>query len=243
MRILVNGACGRMGNELLKLISQGYEGSELAGGADIFSNDEKITKTLDEFDGQADVLIDFSHFSQTRTVVDYAIKRKMSLVIATTGQSEEDLKYIQAGAKEIPIFFSANMSLGVALLVDLAKKTAAAFPDADIEIVETHHNRKVDAPSGTALMIAAGLKEVRPQAHFNLGRSGHGKRDKDEIGISSIRMGNIVGEHEVLVSTDTQTISLKHQAHSRALFAEGALTAAKYLIGKTPGFYTMKDLI
>ena len=150
---------------------------------------------------------------------------------------------ILEAAKEIPVFYSANMSMGVALLAELAKKTAAIYPDADIEIVETHHNRKIDAPSGTALMIANAIKEVRKAATLMMGRSGQGKRAEQEIGLHAVRRGNIVGIHEVLVSTDTETITLKHEAHSRALFADGAMAAAQFLCGKPAGLYRMQDMI
>jgi 4-hydroxy-tetrahydrodipicolinate reductase len=135
------------------------------------------------------------------------------------------------------------MSLGVALLVELAKTAAAAMPDAEIEIIEKHHNRKIDAPSGTALMIANAIMDVRPDAYTNLGRSGQGKRTPEEIGIHAIRMGNIVGEHEVILGTQNQSVTLKHEAHSRALFAEGALAAAAFIIGCEKGLYDMKSLI
>ena len=133
--------------------------------------------------------------------------------------------------------------MGVALLLELAKQTAKAFPEADIEIVEMHHNRKVDAPSGTALTIFDALKSVRKNAVKNLGRSGVQKRAPDEIGIHAIRMGNVVGVHEVIVGTQNQTITLRHEAHSRALFAEGALAAADFIMGKPAGLYNMNDLI
>ena len=146
-------------------------------------------------------------------------------------------------AKKIPLFHSANMSLGVALLCELAKTAAKTFPDADIEIIEKHHNRKLDAPSGTALLLARAIQEIREKAFFTFGRQGQAKRIPDEIGIHAIRMGNIVGEHEVIVGTDTQTITLKHEAHSRALFAEGAITAAAFLVGKDAGLYDMYSMI
>ena len=141
------------------------------------------------------------------------------------------------------IFFSANMSLGIALLVELAKKTAAAMPDAQIEIIEKHHDRKLDAPSGTALMLCDAIQEVRPQAYPACGRSGHGKRTDQEIGVHSIRMGNIVGVHEVIIGTPNQTLTLRHDAHDRALFAEGALSAVSFLAGKPAGLYTMRDIV
>lgn len=135
------------------------------------------------------------------------------------------------------------MSLGIALLIELAKKTAAAFPEADIEIVETHHNRKVDAPSGTALSIGKAIQEIRSKATFLMGRSGMAKRTPQEIGFHAIRRGNIPGIHEVIVSTDTQAITLKHEVYDRALFADGALSAARFLAGKQPGLYQMQNLI
>jgi 4-hydroxy-tetrahydrodipicolinate reductase len=165
------------------------------------------------------------------------------VVVATTGHTEDEIAQINEAAKHIPVFYSANMSLGIALLVELAKNAAAALPEAEIEIIERHHSRKLDAPSGTALMLANAITEVRTDAYANVGRSGYGKRTKEEIGIHAIRMGNIVGEHEVILGTKNQTITLKHEAHSRALFAEGALAAAEYIIGCDIGLYDMKSLI
>ena len=150
---------------------------------------------------------------------------------------------IAEAATKIPVFFSKNMSLGIALLCELAKTTAATFPDADIEIVEAHHNRKLDAPSGTALMLAEAIETVRAGLHRVLGRSGMKKREKNDIGIHAIRMGNVIGRHEVIIGTDTQTLTLTHEAHDRALFAEGAIAAGLFLLGKEPGFYTMQDMV
>ena len=164
-------------------------------------------------------------------------------MLATTGQTEEEKAMITKAAESIPVFFAANFSMGVALLIDLAKKAAQTMPDAEIEIVEAHHDRKLDAPSGTALAIANAIKEVRPEATFNMGRSGYAKREPNEIGISAIRMGNIVGIHEVMIGTQNQTITLKHEAHSRALFAEGALQAAAFIADKPAGLYNMESLI
>ena len=143
----------------------------------------------------------------------------------------------------MPIFFAANYSIGISILIDLAKNVAKNMKDADIEIVETHHNRKLDAPSGTALKIAEGIKEVRPDANFVFGRNGNKKREKNDIGINSIRIGNVVGIHEVIVSTNNESITLKHEAYTRALFAEGAVRAAKFMDGKPAGMYNMKDML
>ena len=176
-------------------------------------------------------------------MTDYACANNIPLVIATTGQTDEELALIRSASEQIPVFFSANYSLGVALLVELAKKAAAAMPDVDIEIVEKHHNRKLDAPSGTALMIANAIRTVREKAQLVCGRSGMAKRTPEEIGIHAVRMGNIIGEHEVLIGTDSQTITIKHEAHSRSLFAEGAVAAAAFLVGQSAGLYDMKSLL
>jgi 4-hydroxy-tetrahydrodipicolinate reductase len=164
-------------------------------------------------------------------------------VVATTGHDERETELIKRASEHIPVFFSANMSLGVALLCELAKTAAKTMPDADIEIIEKHHNRKLDAPSGTALLLADAISTVRKGAYYVFGRGGQRKREKAEIGIHAIRMGNIVGEHEVIIGTDTQTITLKHEAHTRALFAEGAIAAADFLTSKPAGLYCMRDIV
>ena len=150
---------------------------------------------------------------------------------------------IFAAAKEIPVFYSGNMSLGIAVLCRLAKEAAKFFPDADIEIVEVHHTRKVDAPSGTALMLFNAIKEVRPQATANCGRAGEGKRTKEEIGISALRLGNVVGIHEVHIHTGTQSLTLKHEAITRAMLADGAVDAARFMVGKGIGLYNMENIL
>lgn len=247
MNVLLNGICGFMGKEVVKLAEAGYRSSVIVAGVDtaggasdslVYSSSSCVPKDLD-----IDVIVDFSHHSATAQLLDFAKARKLPVVVATTGHTEDEVAIIKNAAKCIPVFYSANMSLGIALLVELAKKAAAAFPDAEIEIIEKHHDRKVDAPSGTALMLANAITEVRPEAYANVGRSGYGKRTKEEIGIHAIRMGNIVGEHEVILGTQNQTITLKHEAHSRALFAEGALAAAEYLIGCEAGLYDMNSLV
>ncbi len=245
MRVIINGIGGRMGKEVACLVREGYRGATLAAGADIYEMelDVPFATSITAIDAEADCIIDFSHHSTARELCEYAIKRNIPLVIATTGQTPEELDMIEAAAKKIPVFFAANYSLGVALLIELAKITAATMPDADIEIIEKHHNRKLDAPSGTALAIANALKKVREKAFFTFGRSGQQKRQTGEIGIHAVRMGNIVGEHEVIVGTDTQTITLTHSAHSRSLFAEGALAAAEFIVGKEAGLYDMTHIV
>lgn len=241
IRIIVTGALGRMGRITVEKIQNAAD-LELAAKVDILAQ-EGALGSLNEFCGDADILVDFSHHSAAPAIMQWAGEHGVGVIMCTTGHTEQEQEMIRAAAKTIPVFWSANMSLGVALLAELAKKTAAAFPEADIEIVETHHNRKMDAPSGTALMLGRAVQSVRPEAVFNLGRSGMGKRTREEIGFHAIRRGNVPGIHEVIVSTDTQAITLRHEVYDRALFADGALSAVRFLAGKTPGLYTMTDII
>ena len=246
MRILINGLGGAMGRETARLALAGYRGAALAGGVSPHGCDDFGVPCAADFSGavtDVDCVVDFSHHSMTGELLSFVKEYRLPLVLATTGHTEEERAAVLAAATEVPLFFSANCSLGVALLIDLAKRTAAAMPDAEIEIIEKHHDRKLDAPSGTALAIAEAIREVRPEATVCTGRSGHGKRTPDEIGIHAIRLGNIVGEHEVMIGTASQTITLRHEAHSRALFAEGALAAAAFLQGKAPGLYGMENMI
>ena len=246
MKILINGIGGRMGAEVKKMVLDGYRSSELCAGVDInpVSISEAPVFTSWAFVSVTpDCIIDFSHHSATAALLDYACQNNIPVVLATTGHDECELSKIDEAAKKIPLFHSANMSLGVALLCELAKTAAKTFPDADIEIIEKHHNRKLDAPSGTALLLAKQIQKIRENAFFTFGRQGQAKREVGEIGVHALRMGNIVGEHEVIVGTDTQTITLKHEAHSRSLFAEGAIAAADFIIGKPAGLYDMYSMI
>lgn len=240
MKILVNGAGGRMGREVLRLMEQ--NSIELAAAVDYHGGDG-VYHALQDYTGPADVVIDFSSHAATRELMDYCIARQFPVVVATTGHTPEELAMIDEAAVQIPVFRSANMSVGVALLVRLVKQAAAIFAGCDVEIVEAHHNRKADAPSGTAFLLADAVKSQRPDSQYVCGRSGMQKREPEEIGIHALRMGNVVGRHEVIFATDTQTITLKHEAHDRALFAEGAITAAGFLINQAPGLYQMEDLL
>ena len=247
MKILINGILGFMGKEVRKLCDASYRDSEFFAGVDVFAkgDEENVYPSLEAVANinEVDCIVDFSHHEATPKLLEYAVNKNVPVVLATTGHTDGEIALIREASAKIPVFYSANMSLGIALLVELAKKTAEAMPDAEIEIIEKHHNRKIDAPSGTALMIANAIKEVRPDSYANNGRSGQGKRTKNEIGIHAIRMGNIVGEHEVIVGTENQTITLRHDAHSRALFAEGALAAAAFIADKPAGIYDMKSLV
>ena len=235
MKIILNGSKGRMGQAVIK-----KAGSNEIIGVDKLSEEYP---TLSSYNDDADVIIDFSHHSATKELVSYAVSKKLPLVIATTGQTPEEKALIEEASKTIPVFFSYNMSIGIAVLAESAKKVASVLPNAEIEIVETHHDQKLDAPSGTALLLAKSLKEVRPNANIVTGRSGYGKRNPDDIGIQSIRIGNIVGIHEIIISTGLESITLKHEAYDRSLFADGALKAAEFIFNKEAGLYEMKDTL
>ena len=238
MRAILCGANGAMG----KLID-GILGDEVVGRVSI-DGENGVPRTFEELGSvPADVLIDFSHHSAIGDVIRYAKKTGCAVVVGTTGHTAEEKELIYSAAREIPVFYSGNVSLGIAVLCRLAKQAAAYFPDADIEIVEVHHTRKVDAPSGTALMLFNAVKEVRPDAVPNCGRAGEGKRTKEEIGISSLRMGNVVGIHEVHICTGTQTLTLKHEATTRAMLADGGVDAARFMVGKGVGLYNMEDIL
>ena len=243
MKIILHGSTGAMGKAVTEIVSGGKHEIAAFVSPDYAESCGRQYKTLDEYDGPADCIIDFSNHVAAGPLTAYATKRNIPLVIATTGQTPEEIDMIKECSKTIPVFFTANMSLGVAVLANIAKQAASFFPDADIEIVEYHHNRKLDAPSGTALMLANSIKEVRPQANYVLGRAGQGKRAPEDIGISAVRLGNEVGTHEIYIATQSQVLTLTHRAQSRSLFAEGAISAAEWLADKGPGLYDMKDLI
>ncbi len=244
MKIIVNGASGRMGKEVVLCAQNGYRGACLSAAVDVTrpEADCPTYTALDAVLEDCDVLVDFSHHSATKSVLDFALLRGIPVVIATTGQTEDEEQMIQEAARHIPVFFAGNMSIGIALLVSLVKTAVSTFPDADVEIIETHHNQKLDVPSGTALMIAHGIQQVKDTATLCIGRHENGKRPVGEVGIHSIRMGKVVGIHEVHINTGSQTITLKHEAHSRSLFAEGALHAAAFLQDKPAGLYSLGHL-
>ena len=238
MKAVLWGANGAMG----KLID-GILGDEVVGrvSADGENGVARSAQELGPVD--ADVVIDFSHHSAAGDVIAFAKAHRCAAVIGTTGHTEEEKAIIRAAAVEIPVFYAGNMSLGIAVLCRLAKQAAAAFPDADIEIVEIHHNRKVDAPSGTAKMLFEAIKTVRPQAVANCGRSGEGKRTKDEIGISALRLGGVVGVHEVHIHTGNQSLTLRHEAIDRSMLAEGAVDAARFVVTQSAGLYNMETML
>lgn len=248
VKILLSGCFGHMGKVITQCVSE-RDDCRIVAGIDI-NNEESasfpVYKSPDEFKGKADVIIDFSHPNALSGLLDYAVKNSCPVVIATTGLSDEQREKIEEASKEVPVFFTFNMSLGVNLLSELAQKAVKVLGNGfDVEIVEMHHNQKIDAPSGTALMLADSIKEAmdsEPEYVYSR-QEKREKRSKNEIGIHSVRGGTIVGEHEIIFAGKDEVIKLSHSAASKQVFAVGAINAGVYLAGKTPGLYTMGDLV
>jgi 4-hydroxy-tetrahydrodipicolinate reductase len=213
--------------------------------ASIAASDFPIYESITEFSGKADVIVDFSHHSALPSLLAYAKATKTPVVVATTGHTDEELALMKEAASEIAIFHSGNFSIGINLIINLAKQAARTLgADFDIEIIEKHHNKKLDAPSGTALMIANAVADERDESEYIYDRHSVRKaREPKEIGIHSVRGGSIVGEHEVIFAGANEVVSISHSAASREIFANGALRAAIYLAGKSAGLYSMTDLI
>lgn len=247
-RIILSGACGRMGKAVSEAVLLSDD-CEIVAGVDVCANAAlpyPIYTSFDEIKEEADVIIDFSHHSVLGAVLDYAKAHKLPAVIATTGHNEDECAYMETASKEIPVFYSRNMSIGINLMIALAKKAAAVLGDSfDIEIVEEHHSKKLDAPSGTALMLADAIRDtLDTNTEYVYDRHlERRERAKGEIGIHSVRGGSIVGEHEVIFAGKDEVVRIHHSAFSREVFAKGALSAAKYLVGKTAGFYNMENML
>ena len=247
-RILLTGCGGKMGHVVADVVS-GRDDCKIVAGIDLRSDisaDFNVYKSFDECKEEIDVVIDFSHPSVTDSMLDYISANKIPAVICTTGLSEEQVKRIHEVSKTVPVFYSANMSLGVNLLVELAKKATAVLGlDFDIEIVEKHHNKKIDAPSGTALMLADAIASVTPyEAEYVYDRHAVRKqRSREEIGIHAVRGGTIVGEHEVIFAGKDEIVTLSHSARSKDVFAVGAVNAAVFVSKKGAGLYNMGDML
>ena len=241
MKIIVNGACGRMGRAVADVLA-GLPQHEIVARVDVNAAEAGVLTSLSDAPA-ADVAVDFSHHSAVGALLDYCEAKSLPVVICTTGHDAAELARITEAAKKIPVFHSSNMSVGVALLCQMARDAARLFPEADIEIVETHHKHKVDAPSGTAKMLFNSIREARPEARMVCGRDGMAPRTPEEIGVHALRRGEIVGIHEVHITSATQSLTLKHEAFSRALFAEGAVCAAEFLVNQPAGLYDMKSMI
>jgi 4-hydroxy-tetrahydrodipicolinate reductase len=242
MKLMIHGACGRMGRVVQRVFREKLPDADLIL-VDPMAKDGEAYTALADYDGKVDCIVDFSHHSAAPALTAYAVATRTPLVIATTGQTEAELACIEAAAKTVPVLFASNFSLGIVVLTALARQAAKAFPDADIEIVETHHNRKLDVPSGTALTLGRAIQSVRPGSRLVIGRHENGKREPDEIGIHALRYGSETGTHEIIISNGMETITLKHEAENRALFAQGALVAARELVRMEPGLYDMRSIV
>ncbi len=246
-RIIISGANGKMGRVIQNIVAN-RDDCEVVAGVDIvkFDADFPVYTNINEVKEEADAVIDFSHPSSLDSLIDYSKNTQTPLVLATTGFDECQKKKIHDASKECPIFFTYNMSLGINLLVNLAKKAVNVLGnDFDIEIIEQHHNQKIDAPSGTALMIADAISEEmdKPMKYEYDRHSKREKRTKNEIGIHAIRGGTIVGEHEILFAGRDENITLSHSARSKEVFAVGAVNAAIFMNGKSAGLYDMSELL
>ena len=248
IKVLLNGCCGKMGQMIINS-SKNFPNIEIVAGIDRFPNDKcnfKIFKNTADVNIDYDVLIDFSRPDALKDLLELSIKNNKPVILCSTGYNEDDLNLINEKSKIIPIFKSANMSLGINLLNSLLKKVVPIlFENYDIEIIEKHHNQKVDSPSGTALLLADTIKEAIPnETKYVYGRAGESKREKNEIGIHAIRGGSIVGDHDVIFAGTGEVIELSHKAISRDVFAIGALKACEYMATvKDPGLYNMDDVL
>ncbi|MBR2474320.1 MAG: 4-hydroxy-tetrahydrodipicolinate reductase [Clostridia bacterium] len=248
VKIILTGAAGRMGKAVFAL-SENDERVSVIAAVDVCPAQSSVPfyNGIGELSTSlgADVIVDFSHHTAIEGILSYARAAHCAVVICTTGHTERELELIDEASKEIAVFRSGNMSLGINLLMSLVKKAAATLDGFDIEIIEKHHNQKLDAPSGTAIMLAdAARSGVEYQAQLVYDRhSTREKREKTEIGMHSVRGGNIVGEHEVIFAGHDEIVTLSHSARSREVFARGALSAAAYMKGKRAGKYSMSDVI
>lgn len=249
IKVLINGYHGQMGKVVSEEIKKDSE-MELKAGVDKNALDTnsnfKIYNNIHHCNENIDIIIDFSHPSSLLNLLEYGIEKNIPIVMGTTGLSPDDIEKIKEASKIIPIFYSANMSLGINVLISMVKTIAPVLEDSfDIEIIEKHHNKKIDAPSGTAYMIANEInKELDNSKKYIYGRDTKtDKRKKDEIGIHAIRGGTIVGEHTVIFAGCDEVIEISHSASSKKIFAQGAIKAAKFLYNKESGLYNMEDLI
>ena len=249
VKMIMHGCNGAMGRTITELVAA-QKDILIVAGVDKnleFKQDYPVYNSLEEVKEEADVIVDFASATAVDHLLDYCVKKKMPVVLCTTGLSKEQVEKISETAKETAVLRSANMSLGINLLLKLVKEAAKtlAVSDFDIEIVEKHHNQKLDAPSGTALALADSINEaLNNEYHYEYDRSKrHEKRDEKEIGISAVRGGSIVGEHDVIFAGKDEVVTFSHTAYSKAIFGTGAIEAAKFLAGKPAGLYNMSDVI
>ena len=249
VRFIMHGCNGKMGQVISKIVKDDPN-AQMVAGIDKYmgiANEYPVFESIEKCDVEADVVIDFSNATAVDGLLEYCVEKKVPVVLCTTGLSEEQLNKVNEAGKKVAVLKSANMSLGVNMLLKLLQDAAKVLAPAgyDIELVEKHHNQKVDAPSGTALALADSINEALGNEYtYNYDRSQvRQKRDKKEIGIVAVRGGTIVGEHEVIFAGEDEVIEFKHTAYSKAVFAKGAVEAGKFLKGKEAGLYDMKDVI
>lgn len=248
VNIFLNGCCGRMGHTIAKMCQHNDE-YRVVAGCDVTTCDDfsfPVYSNPQDCAEDFDVIIDFSNAKAVPTILNYALSKNKPFICCTTALSDETVAELLKASETIPVFKSANMSIGINLMLELVKKcTKTLYPEYDIEIVEAHHNRKLDAPSGTAMMIANAIaQEIPDEVDYVYDRQSRNEaRKKTEIGISSIRGGNIVGDHSAMFINDEEIITVSHRAMTRDVFAKGALTAAGFMCGKTAGYYNMSDVI
>ena len=245
LNIMLCGCGGRMGAAVIAAAKEA--GDRIVAGVDINPASDSpfpIFTSPDEIQGRAEVIVDFSHHSALQGLLDYATKSRTPIVVCTTGHTEDELAAMKTASQAVPVFFSRNMSLGINLLIALCRRAATALGDAfDIEIIEKHHNQKLDAPSGTALMIADAISEEKERPYVYDRHAERRARAKGEIGLHAGRGGTIVGEHEVMFCGKDEVITLSHSAASREVFATGALRAAHFMAGKPAGLYNMDHVV
>lgn len=249
VKMIMHGCNGAMGQVISKIV-ENDENIAITAGIDVndtVQNSYPVFPSLEACTEEADVIVDFASAKAADTLLAYCSKKKIPVVVCTTGLSEEQVRLVEETSRQVAVLRSANMSLGINLLLKLVKEAAQvlAAADFDIEILEKHHNKKVDAPSGTALALADSINEAMDSIyHYQYDRSQkREKRQKDEIGIQAVRGGSIVGEHDVIFAGQDEVITFQHTAYSKAIFGKGAVSAAKFLAGKAPGLYTMGDVI
>lgn len=249
VRLIMHGCNGKMGQVITRIVKDDAN-AEIVAGIDKYQgipNDYPVFADIKECDVEADVIVDFSNAAAVDGLLEYCVEKNVPVVLCTTGLSEEQLAKVKVASEKVAVLKSANMSLGINMLLKLLQDATKILAPAgfDIEIVEKHHNQKVDAPSGTALALADSINEVLGNEYeYQYDRSQERKkRDKKEIGISAVRGGTIVGEHEVIYAGEDEVIEFKHTAYSKAVFAKGAVEAGKFLKGKSAGMYGMQDVI
>ncbi|WP_097027588.1 4-hydroxy-tetrahydrodipicolinate reductase [Clostridium peptidivorans] len=247
VKILLNGCNGRMG-QIISHTSLSFNNLKIVAGVDINTSTNSsypVFAKLEDCDVAFDVVLDFSSAKSLDDLLNFCILKNLPLVLCTTGYTQEQLEEIKKASEKIPVFKSANMSIGINIVNNILKEISSKlFKDFDIEIIEKHHNQKLDSPSGTALLLANSIKDsIQEETEFVYGREGLSKREKKEIGIHAVRGGSIVGDHDVIFAGSGEVIEIRHSAISREVFAVGALRASEYMYGKAPGVYDMDDVL